>query len=418
MTFELFGKNELANHAAAGAYGFLLSAAPAFLLAALLLSWLLRSSPETAAELLSGLGEMGGVINIKSISDSYLSVEKAGLPGLLAGLNLLWTARLFALSIQRGLRVVFSGSEVRKNHIRNNLMPFGIELAAMIFALLFTLSSKVAMLVIQALGIAAMFPSLMHILEWVGTLLPVAGLGLLSYTAYRLIPIKAPGRKAALKGALLCVGAYWLTSFAFGTLVDTSRYNLVYGALGSLMLLLVNIYFFFLFFFLGSQLAFVMDSYDALLFSRFRRISAAEGFETSLLEKKLFSSPEAALKKYLCSFDKGDLIFRKGDKDNSIYFLVSGKTGIYLDDTNENGLEPIAILESGSFIGEMAYLLGESRSANMRAESDVLALQLPTELFEGILRTDPATSRHVIESLSERLRRTNESLNINGPEHS
>lgn len=388
MTVQLFGRNELANHAAAGAYGFLLSAAPAFLLTALLVALIFRSSPRAAAELFAGLGSLGGVMDSRAIAESYLGSRAIGASGIFAAANLLWTARVFALSLQRGLRVVFSGDQARPRPVRDNLMPFGIELAAVCYVLAYVLWSR--------LPTAPLFRPLF----------PLAGLGLLSYAAYRFVPSLPPKRGAAVVGAALCALAFAVVSYAFGSLIDTSRYNLVYGALGGLILLLANVYFFFTFFYMGAQLAFVLDTYDALVFARFRRMRGASG--GNALERRLFASPEGPLKKYLRSYAAGDLLFEKGDTREDVFYILSGTVGIYLDEA-ESAVS-VASIGAGSFLGEMAYLLSEPRTAGARAEEDVLALVLPADLFEDILKTDGETGRHVIASLSERLKNANSKL--------
>ena len=59
------------------------------------------------------------------------------------------------------------------------------------------------------------------------------------------------------------------------------------------------------------------------------------------------------------------------------------------------------------FFGEMAYLLGEPRSALTLAESAVSALVLPVEVFERFLAVDARASRRLVKLLSARLAETN-----------
>ncbi|GHV81870.1 hypothetical protein AGMMS49991_04280 [Spirochaetia bacterium] len=68
----------------------------------------------------------------------------------------------------------------------------------------------------------------------------------------------------------------------------------------------------------------------------------------------------------------------------------------------------IAEIEEGMFFGEMEYMLDRGRSATVRANMDMAVLMLSSEFFEAVLKIDAAADRQVIESLSQRLKYTNE----------
>ena len=407
VTAELFSKNELANHAAAGAYGFLLSAAPAVLIAALIMSKTLRSSPEGVSAFMSSLQIFGSVVDAKTLAASFLAAPLTGISGLIAVANLIWTARVFALALQRGIRVVFPSSK-KASPIRDNIVTFAVEFAALAYAILYLLSSRFVTALALTNEKSLWIQSSHAVLGLVIGALPFVGLFVLTYWAFRGLPDAQPHRKAAFEGALFCVLAYTLVSIVFRSLVNLSRYDLVYGVLGGLIVALANVYFFFMFFFLGAQLCFVVDSFDSLIFSRFRRFSTKGDTKKNGLERRLFAAPERLLSKYSRSYATGDILFSKGESDRDIYFILSGEVGIFLDDPG--GEKKLARIPSGSFLGEMAYLLSEPRTASARAESDTVVLKLPPELFERVLDADPETARYVIGSLSQRLKKTNERI--------
>ena len=78
ITFELFNRNGLTNHAGACAYGFLLSAAPALLFLSFVVSHALSASPELVEALLEQLGHLFGIVGAKDIVDNFLSVADSG----------------------------------------------------------------------------------------------------------------------------------------------------------------------------------------------------------------------------------------------------------------------------------------------------------------------------------------------------
>jgi len=70
------------------------------------------------------------------------------------------------------------------------------------------------------------------------------------------------------------------------------------------------------------------------------------------------------------NYFKGDLIIKSGDYGISIYEVISGKVGIFVE---SGGAETrVAILDPGMILGEMAFLSGNTgtRSASARALED------------------------------------------------
>ena len=70
------------------------------------------------------------------------------------------------------------------------------------------------------------------------------------------------------------------------------------------------------------------------------------------------------------NYSKGDLIIKAGDYGISIYEIISGKVGIFVE---SDGAETrVAILDPGMLVGEMAFVSGNTgtRSASARALED------------------------------------------------
>ena len=70
------------------------------------------------------------------------------------------------------------------------------------------------------------------------------------------------------------------------------------------------------------------------------------------------------------NYSKGDLIIKEGDYGTSIYEVISGKVGIFVE---SGGTETrVAILGPGMIIGEMTFIAGSTstRSASARALED------------------------------------------------
>jgi CRP-like cAMP-binding protein len=108
-------------------------------------------------------------------------------------------------------------------------------------------------------------------------------------------------------------------------------------------------------------------------------------------------------------YDKGQLILRQGDEGDSLFVVVSGRVRIYT--LSPEGHEfSICIYDEGEFFGEMALLTGEPRSAYAEAMQSTEVLVLRRHAFCQYLLSNPPAALHTIEALSQRLRRTTESV--------
>lgn len=78
----------------------------------------------------------------------------------------------------------------------------------------------------------------------------------------------------------------------------------------------------------------------------------------------------------------GDVIFRKGDPGQEMYFIARGEIGVYQSDTGEQ----VRLLKDGDFFGEIALFENVPRTATVRAETycDLYALSSSTcnEVFQ------------------------------------
>ncbi|MDR0877982.1 MAG: YihY/virulence factor BrkB family protein [Treponema sp.] len=418
ITIQLFGRHGMANHAAAGAYGFLLSAVPALLLISIFLLAALRSSPKAVADLIMSINFLKSTFEEESLIAIFQTAVKPGIPGLISVISIIWAARIFALSLQRGLKIIFSGggltgnsTEKKRNPLMDNAIIFLIEFLVIVFALVILLCSQTAVRFYEALGYRmASSPLFVTISRHINIIVPAVGLVLISYIFYRIVPARSPSRRAAITGALTCTVLYGIISFFIRLFINQARYNVLYGALGGLILMLVNVYFFFILFFFGAQLAYVIDSFDVLLFSKLRYIRSETPHSRNLVERKIFSAADGHLRKYIRSYKKGETVFFEGDNGQEIYYLISGAADIYLQNTPESPMEKISSFNPGVFFGEMSYLLSEQRTATVMARTDMVVMVLPPAMFDEVLRSDPATARTIIENLSFRLKTTNQKI--------
>ncbi len=401
---ERFREHELANHAAAGAYGFLLSVTPAILLAISLTSTLFGGNPRVVAEINRLVARFLGPLGSSVTSGAYFGHRLSFLAAAIGLVSLVWAARLFAVTVQRGIRVVWAASG-KTTLVKENATSLLIELVTLIAMVALIAAGEGGRAAARAVRGVVGIGAARAIVE-IERVVPAVALFLFTGWSYMAIPAKRPNPRAAWGSAALCFVFLLIVTEVFRLFISAARYELLYGVLGNLILLLVNVFAFFSLYFYFAELVYVSDQFDALLFGRFDRLARTRraGGEVPRLERALFMEPARLLRSYGVTLRKGEVLFSAGDQERSAYFVYYGRIGITIP---SSGLEsPIASMGPGEVFGEMAYILGEDRTATAQAEEDSAVLKLPPPVFEQYLASHPEAARHLINSLSQRLRTT------------
>ena len=91
--------------------------------------------------------------------------------------------------------------------------------------------------------------------------------------------------------------------------------------------------------------------------------------------------------------EAGSIIFREGSKATNCFVITQGKVRI-LKRTHKGERLPLGIVKAGEFLGEMAMLSGERRSASAVAINTVKAIVIEHDQFVALLREQhPFASR-------------------------
>lgn len=95
----------------------------------------------------------------------------------------------------------------------------------------------------------------------------------------------------------------------------------------------------------------------------------------------------------------GETVIIEGETGDALYIVVRGTFGAFVGDERVNTIGP------GHYVGELALLVDEPRSATIRADTDGEVLRLDRERFTELLGRDAAAARAVATTLARRLRR-------------
>ena len=105
----------------------------------------------------------------------------------------------------------------------------------------------------------------------------------------------------------------------------------------------------------------------------------------------------------------GDTLFQIGDVGDGCYRLDKGMLKICLTSSQDEE-RILAVLASGSIVGDLAMIDALPRSASVVAVTDCELRFVSRSAFEDLVRQHPEIHRYLVEVLTARLREANETI--------
>lgn len=111
-------------------------------------------------------------------------------------------------------------------------------------------------------------------------------------------------------------------------------------------------------------------------------------------------------------FAPGHIIISEGSPSLYLYIVKEGQVKVYKSGLGNKEI-PIAIVNSGQYLGELALLSGSNHTASASALTEVTVVQITRASIEDQLKGAPQWLRALTQNLADRLIRTNEVLRRN-----
>lgn len=102
------------------------------------------------------------------------------------------------------------------------------------------------------------------------------------------------------------------------------------------------------------------------------------------------------------TYTNKQIVFRQNDSSNDLYFIVGGRFAVYSERKLISVLTP-----NDMFIGEMAFLLNDRRSATVIAVGNCKLIRIPKQAFLSLIRRNPHYGIFLSKMLAQRLLKQN-----------
>ncbi|MBI5502164.1 MAG: Crp/Fnr family transcriptional regulator [Deltaproteobacteria bacterium] len=106
------------------------------------------------------------------------------------------------------------------------------------------------------------------------------------------------------------------------------------------------------------------------------------------------------------TFPKGTVLFREGDPGAEMFIILSGS--IRVSKQIGNLERTLTVMGAGEFIGEMAILTGENRSATATIEDEARLVPIDAAMLESLVARSPEVAVRLLKRLAFRLKAAND----------
>lgn len=401
LTLFFYVDNDMFSYASACAFGFLFSFIPVVMLILVIVLQILHASPETITALIRQTSYLSDAFNLEYITALIANLKGISVFETVMGLAIVWMARRFFSSVNFSMNKLFR--QMTSPHpVLRQLLIFAGE------ALLIIVTSATVFMVITCKTVFqlemfgsmdAHFPGLSNAFRTrLANLAPTALLFLCVLVCYKGWSRTRPPWSLCIAAAAANTAVFWLFRKIMMAFININNYNIIYGVLSSVIVLLLEVYFFFVLFLFFAQYLFVCQFFDTLLLSQLYLLpDRKEAHFISAIKRSIFIHPDfllASQAEQVIFCPKGSTIYRQGEYGDAVFYVVDGT--VELSDQ-----ENMSRVKRGAFFGEGECLLSQKRWGNARADTDVQVVKIKSQTFLSLFELNPAVAKKALAQISD-----------------
>ncbi|WP_294429283.1 YhjD/YihY/BrkB family envelope integrity protein [uncultured Treponema sp.] len=406
LTAKYFLQNRLLSFAGACAFSFLFSVIPLFMMIVMVLVRFLHASPNTVSAIISAIPELERYFNSDSIIQSVQSIRMVSTFEIVAAVFVLWMARRFFASIFDSMQNIFH-TQTKRKALFNQILTFVTEIV-LVFASSAVIFAYISLQTISSVEVFKI-PQLAFLQNGIlsGELINLLP-NLLMLVMVTLLYKTASGTKPSFllcsATGVLCTLSFWGFRLIMHFFLNVSRYNLIYGVLGHVIIMFMDIFFFFVFFLVFAQFIYVIQFFDELLLGELYLLPKIEqgGFGSGI-KRAFFVRADfliAKNKSNVLSFKPGEVIFNVNDDDNYAYYIIKGSVKFVPEAEGQEGDEKELLAHRGEFFGETACILNHKRDVTAVAVISTRIIRIESERFRFLIHQNPEAAKKILKQIS------------------
>ena len=397
ISSDLFVTNSLAQSATSCAFGFLFSLLPVLLLILIVVTRILNNNQDILTDFYPYISNFITIEQYASISDTLIEIKKIGIFEIITVLAIFWISRRFFITVMQVFRKIFRNQTKRKNFLFSIGGIVGEVILIVGLGIITAIIITIAPL-FRANHFFSIFPNLeTGLMQFLVSFGPYFLLFFAVIITYRFAPGTKPKIKLCLTSGLCTVAVFFVVQKFLKIFLNISRYNLIYGVLSNIIILLLEVNIFFQIFLFFAQYIYVSQFFETLLLGELYLLPKRESqkfFER--IKRFLFIKPVKLVNKgeNVIHIAKGEVVFEAGCEGCDVYYIVSG----FAEIVKKNHVE---YANPGSFIGEVSAFLDIPREATVIAQTDLQLVKIKEEDFQTLLQTNPKVTQRLLENVAK-----------------
>ena len=406
LTTKFFMQNNLNTYASACALGFLFSFIPIVVIILIVVIQLFHMSPEVLFKFFDLPSIFVDSEKIIEIAESITSPGKVSFITIILVISIFWMGQRFFFSVKAGMNTIFHLKTLHRKPVLENLFLVLGEIVFLILIVLIVFIFVTARTILSKQSIMEKFviPYLPgFIVSWIKgkffNIVPFIFIQILSTLMYRFGSGSKPKWSNCIIASIACALSFWLLTFLLGAFLNQARYNLIYGILSNLIIMLLEVYMFFIIFFYAAQSIFVVQFFKTLLISELYLWDKEKTDNYNLkelLKQWLFAVPDKLIsnenKRITLAAD--EIVYEENSETDGMYYIVEGQVSIY----KENFMNHLGV---GSFFGDMDCIMEQRRAYTARTTVPTTMIFISKENFEQVIINDSEVPQKMLDSFPE-----------------
>jgi YihY family inner membrane protein len=389
------------NQAAAMALYTILSVIPLFILTIIAAGHFFSSYPNISEDIINAIRAFHPYFSEKLLAQLGQIERKKHLLGWAGVLGLVGLSSMIFNSMETALNIIFR-SRKKRNYFVSKLLAFSmIPMGWIVGSASLVISDTATLLVKQSVEIAEGLNISLGVMS--GALLRYAVPYLITvfffYFIYRIIPADKIRPAVALGGsALFALLMEIAKQFFTWYIANYTRYNIIFGSLGTIVILVIWALYVALIFLFCAELMSSYQRRDLILLER----AMLKPHKTRMkIDERLF-------KKFGRTYERGSIIFNEDDSGKEMFFVLSGR--VCLEKVSCQVKKVLTEIGPGQYFGEMAALIDIRRSATARALEDCHLAVIDGDTFRNLVRESREVGIVMLKEFSRRLKNSNTAL--------
>ncbi|MBR0100568.1 MAG: cyclic nucleotide-binding domain-containing protein, partial [Treponema sp.] len=167
------------------------------------------------------------------------------------------------------------------------------------------------------------------------------------------------------------------------------------------IILFMDIFFFFMFFLIFAQFIYVVQFFDELLLGELYLLPKIEqkgiGAE---IKRAFFIRPDFLIAKNrsnVFSYKPGEIIFNKEDEENCAYYIIKGSVKLIPEMELP---EVYALVHRGEFFGETSCILEQKHDFTAMTAISTSIIKIDSDRFRFLVHQNPEAAKKVLKQIS------------------